>query len=103
MNTKKILTWTAIGLGAYLAYRYFTKAKTANAGFVGNEDAFQAPFVGNEDAYQAPFTGNENAYRNRPSGFANFTSGTIAINKGGKNPVDVKNAVRANLGRRTNF
>lgn len=100
MNTKKILTWTAIGIGAYLAYRYFTKPKTAS--FVGNEDAYQAPFVGNEYAYQAPFTGNEDAYRNRPSGFADF-SGTIAVNNKGKNPTDVKNAVRANLTRRANF
>ena len=102
MNTKKILTFVAIAAGGYLAYKYFFKKKGTSS-FVGNEDAYQAPFVGNEDAYQAPFTGNENAYRNRPSGFSNFTSGTIAINKGGKNPVDVKNAVRANLGRRTNF
>lgn len=100
MNTKKILTWTAIGLGAYLAYRYFTKPKTAS--FVGNEDAFQAPFVDNEYAYQVPFTGNEDAYANRPSGFADF-SGTIAVNKRGANPIDVKNAVRANLTRRRTF
>lgn len=89
MNTKKILTWTAIGLGAYLAYRYFTKSKTAS--FVGNEDAFQVPFVGNEDAY-----------RNQPSGFADF-SGTIAVNNRGANPTDVKRAVRANLSRRRTF
>ena len=89
MNTKKILTWTAIGLGAYLAYRYFTKSKTAS--FVGNEDAFQVPFVGNEDAY-----------RNQPSGFADF-SGTIAVNTRGANPTDVKRAVRANLSRRRTF
>jgi len=100
MNTKKILTWTAIGLGAYLAYRYFTKSKTAS--FVGNEDAYQVPFVGNEDAYQVPFTGNENAFRNQPSGFADF-SGTIAVNKRGANPTDVKRAVRANLSRRRTF
>ena len=100
MNTKKILTWTAIGIGAYLAYRYFTKSKTAS--FVGNEDAFQVPFTANENAFEAPFTGNENAFRNRPSGFADF-SGTIAVNNGGKNPTDVKNAVRANLTRRRNF
>ena len=89
MNTKKILTFTAIGLGAYLAFRYFTKSKTAS-------------FVGNEDAYQVPFTGNENAYRNQPSGFADF-SGTIAVNKRGANPMDVKRAVRANLSRRRTF
>jgi hypothetical protein len=89
MNTKKILTFTAIGLGAYLAYRYFTKSKTAS-------------FVGNEDAYQAPFVGNEDAYRNQPSGFADF-SGTIAVNKRGANPTDVKRAVRANLSRRRTF
>ena len=100
MNTKKILTWTAIGLGAYLAYRYFTKSKTAS--FVGNEDAYQVPFVGNEDAYQVPFVGNENAYRNQPSGFADF-SGTIAVNNRGANPTDVKRAVRANLSRRRTF
>jgi hypothetical protein len=102
MNTKKILTWTAIGLGAYLAYRYFTKPKTANAGFVGNEDAYQAPFVGNEDAYQAPFVGNEDAFRKQPSGFASF-AGTIAVNKSGANPTSVKKAVHANLGRKRAF
>jgi hypothetical protein len=101
MNTKKILTWTAIGIGAYLAYRYFTKSKTAS--FVGNEDAYQVPFVGNEDAYQVPFVGNEDAYRKQPSGFANFNSGVIAINKSGANPTEVKRAVNANLQRRRTF
>ena len=89
MNTKKILTWTAIGLGAYLAYRYFTKSKTTS-------------FVGNEDAYQAPFVGNEDAFRKQPSGFASF-AGTIAVNKSGANPTSVKKSVHANLGRKRAF
>jgi hypothetical protein len=90
MNTKKILTFVAIAAGGYLAYKFLFKKKGTTS------------FVGNEDAYQVPFTGNENAYRNQPSGFADF-SGTIAVNKRGANPMDVKRAVRANLSRRRTF
>ncbi len=89
MKTKTLLTYGAIAVGAYLAYRYFMKPKAvvapAAASFTGNEDAqFYQKFTGNEDAYN-PFTG------------------TIAVDRTGANPAAVKKAVRANLLRRKGF
>lgn len=90
MKTKTLLTYGAIAVGAYLAYRYFMKPKAvvaapAAASFTGNEDSqFYQKFTANEDAYN-PFTG------------------TIAVNRTGANPAAVKKAVRANLLRRKGF
>ncbi len=87
MKTKTLLTYGAIAVGAYLAYRYFMKPKAAAAAasFTGNENAqFYQKFTGNEDAYN-PFTG------------------TIAVDRTGANPAAVKKAVRANLLRRKGF
>jgi hypothetical protein len=80
MKTKTLLTYGAIAVGAYLAYKYFMKPK-----------AVAAP------AASSSFTGNENAQ------FYNQFSGTIAVDRTGANPVAVKNAVRANLLRRKGF
>lgn len=88
MKTKTLLTYGAIAVGAYLAYKYFMKPKAAPAAasFTGNENAsFYKRFTANEDAYQVPF------------------SGTIAVDRTGANPVAVKQAVRANLLRRKGF
>lgn len=87
MKTKTLLTYGAIAVGAYLAYKYFMKPKAAamTSSFTGNEDSqFYNKFTANEDAYN-PFTG------------------TIAVDKRGENPAAVKKAVRANLGRRRLF
>jgi len=78
MKTKTLLTYGAIAVGAYLAYKFFMKPKAA------------APAA-------ASFTGNED------SKFYNQFSGTIAVNRTGANPVAVKQAVRANLLRRKGF
>jgi hypothetical protein len=88
MKTKTLLTYGAIAVGAYLAYRYFMKPKSAaTTSFTGNEDAqFYQRFTGNED-----------------SKFYNQFSGTIAVDRTGANPVAVKQAVRANLLRRKGF
>ena len=90
MKTKTLLTYGAIAVGAYLAYKYFMKPKAvapAAASFTGNEDAqFYQKFTGNED-----------------SKFYNKFSGTIAVDRTGANPVAVKQAVRANLLRRKGF
>jgi hypothetical protein len=87
MKTKTLLTYGAIAVGAYLAYKYFMKPKAAaTTSFTGNEDArFYNKFTANEDAYQAPF------------------SGTIAVDRTGADPMAVKKAVRANFLRRKNF
>jgi hypothetical protein len=53
MKTKTLLTYGAIAVGAYLAYRYFMKPKSvaAASSFTGNEDAsFYQRFTGNEDS-----------------------------------------------------
>ena len=86
MKTKTLLTYGAIAVGAYLAYKYFMKPKAAAmTSFTGNEDSkFYNKFTANEDAYN-PFTG------------------TIAVDKRGENPAAVKKAVRSNLGRRRLF
>lgn len=87
MKTKTLLTYGAIAVGAYLAYKYFMKPKAAamTSSFTGNEDSqFYNKFTANEDAYN-PFTG------------------TIAVDKRGENPAAVKKAVRANLGRKRLF
>lgn len=87
MKTKTLLTYGAIAVGAYLAYKYFMKPKAAaTTSFTGNEDSrFYNKFTANEDAYQVPFTG------------------TIAVDKRGENPAAVKKAVHANLGRKRVF
>jgi hypothetical protein len=92
MKTKTLLTYGAIAVGAYLAYRFLMKPKNvlqmgapAAASFTGNEDSsFYNKFTANEDAYN-PFTG------------------TIAVNNTGANPAAVKKAVRGNLLRRKAF
>jgi hypothetical protein len=86
MKTKTLLTYGAIAVGAYLAYRYFMKPKAvAAASFTGNEDSsFYNKFTANEDAYN-PF------------------AGTIAVDRTGANPAAVKKAVRGNLLRRKAF
>ena len=93
MKTKTLLTYGAIAVGAYLAYKYFMKPKAAamTSSFTGNEDSqFYNKFTANEDAYN-PFTG------------------TIAVDKQkrfDKMPnryAAVKKAVRANLGRKRLF
>ncbi len=92
MKTKTLLTYGAIAVGAYLAYRYFMKPKSvistpAAASFTGNEDSsFYQKFTGNED-----------------SKFYNQFSGTIAVDRTGANPIAVKKAVRANLLRKKGF
>lgn len=91
MKTKTLLTYGAIAVGAYLAYRYFMKPKAAAA-----TDAAAASFTGNENAqFYQKFTGNEDAY--------NPFTGTIAVDRTGANPAAVKKAVRANLLRRKGF
>lgn len=87
MKTKTLLTYGAIAVGAYLAYKYFMKPKAAaTTSFTGNEDSrFYNKFTANEDAYQVPFTG------------------TIAVDRTGADPVAVKKAVRANLLRKKGF
>jgi hypothetical protein len=89
MKTKTLLTYGAIAVGAYLAYRFFMKPKAvaapAASSFTGNEDSsFYNKFTANEDAYN-PF------------------SGTIAVNNTGANPAAIKKAVRGNLLRRKAF
>ena len=88
MKTKTLLTYGAIAVGAYLAYKYFMKPKAVmTSSFTGNEDSqFYNKFTANEDAsFYQPFTG------------------TIAVNNSGKDPVAIKKAVRANLLRRKGF
>lgn len=88
MKTKTLLTYGAIAVGAYLAYKYFMKPKPAmTSSFTGNEDSqFYNKFTANEDAsFYQPFTG------------------TIAVDRTGADPMAVKKAVRANLLRRKGF
>jgi hypothetical protein len=91
MKTKTLLTYGAIAVGAYLAYKYFMKPKAvaapAAASFTGNEDAqFYQKFTGNED-----------------SKFYNQFTGTIAVNRASKDPKQIVKAVRANLDRKKGF
>jgi len=92
MKTKTLLTYGAIAVGAYLAYRFL------NAEIKGKRFAMKpaASFTGNEDSsFYNKFTANEDAY--------NPFTGTIAVNNTGANPAAVKKAVRGNLLRRKAF